>query len=111
MAATSSVNTLILNSVINLSIDNIDVISLTRASGEFFRKAYQNVTTISATERKYEFYLNETEGSDIITKLSLYGNGATTTLGSGTEMVYQIVNIDKTSNNKSLLIYWNVRVV
>jgi len=44
--------TLVLNSVIAQSIDNIDVISVENATGEFFRKAYLSKETISATERK-----------------------------------------------------------
>jgi glycine/serine hydroxymethyltransferase len=107
---TSAAENLILDSVIAESIDNIDVISISKSSGEFFRKAYQNKETISGTERKYTFYLTEVEANDTIIKLSLYGNGATTTLGTGTEMAYSSVNIVKT-NTQSLLISWNVKVV
>ena len=42
--------------------------------------------------------------------MSLYGNGATVTLGDGIEMASQVVVIPKT-NTQSLLIYWVVRVV
>lgn len=111
MTITAAANTLILNSTISVSIDDIAVIGVYRAAGEFFRKAYLSKDTISDTERKYTFYLTELEAQDILTKLALGGNGATVALGSGTEMCTQNVNIDKTGVSKSLLIYWNVKVV
>lgn len=110
MSVTAAAKQLILDAAMAASIDDIDVISLQNASGEFFRKAYQSKENISSTERKYTFYLTEDEGNDTIVGMSLYGEGATTTLGTGTEMVKQVVNIEKT-NTQSLLIYWNVRVV
>lgn len=110
MTVTAAANLLILDAAIAASIDDIDVISLQNSSGEFFRKAYQDVETISSTERRYTFYLTENEGNGTIVGMSLYGNGATTSLGTGTEMATQAVNIEKT-NTQSLLIYWNVRVV
>lgn len=109
MSVTAAANALILAAVIAESIDNIDVISLQKSSGEFFRKAYQSKETISATEIKYTFYLTESEGNDTIIGMSLYGNSATTALGSGTEMATQAVSITKTSS-QSLLIYWNLVV-
>lgn len=107
---TDAAKTLILNAVIQESIDNINVISVSTAGGEVLRKAYQNKEIVSSTERKYTFYLTENEGNVAINKLSLFGNGATTALGDGTEMASQNVNINKT-NTQSLLIYWNVKVV
>ena len=110
MSVTDAAKALILGSVIAESIDNIDAISLRTTSGELVRKAYQSKEIISATERKYTFYLTENEGNGDLIGVSLYGNGATTTIGSGTEMVTQVVNITKT-NTQSLLIYWTVKVV
>ena len=107
---TDAVKTLILNSVIDVSIDNIDVISLQNSSGEYFRKEYQSKDTISTRERKYTFYLTENEGNGDIVKLSLVGDDATVTLGTGIEMAEQDVTIEKT-DTRSLLIYWTVRVV
>lgn len=107
---TDAANGLILSSVIAATLDNIDVISVVGAGGEYFRKAYQSVDTISATERKYTFYLTEDEGNTTITELRLYGNGATTELDDGTEMTSQLVDIEKTSS-RSLLVYWNVKAV
>jgi hypothetical protein len=110
MTVTYEAEYLILVSAIRASIDNIDVMSVQDAGGEVFRKTYQSVDTVSATERKYTFYLTEDEGNTTITGLSLYGNGATTTLGTGTEMCSQAASLEKT-NTQSLLVYWNVRVV
>lgn len=110
MSITTAANNLILATTILKTIDNIDVISLEKSTGEFFRKAYQSRETISALERKYIFYLTEDEGNADLIGLSLYGNGATTTLGTGTEMTTQTADFTKT-NTQSLLIYWNVKVV
>ncbi len=110
MSVTAAANALILASVIDESIDNIKVISLRTVGGELVRKAYQSKDTISATERKYTFYLTESEGNGVLTGMRLCGNGATTTLGTGTDMATQVVNFTKT-NTQSLLIYWTVRVV
>lgn len=110
MSVTAAAVALILASVIAESIDNIDVVSLQNAGGEILRKAPQAVDVVSPTEKKYTFYFTEAEGNDTIVGISLYGNGATTTLGDGTEMAEQVVNIIKTATT-SLLIYWTVRVV
>jgi hypothetical protein len=110
MSVTSAAEALILASVIAESIDNIDVISVQDAGGEIIRLAPQSTDVISATKRKYTFYLTELEGNGSLVGMSLYGNGATTTLGSGTEMAKQVVNFTKT-NTQSLLIYWTVEVI
>ena len=110
MTVTYEAEYLILVSVIAASIDNIDVISVVDAGGECFRKAYQSVDSISATERKYTFYLTEDEGNTDITKLVLYGSEATTEPGSGFPLCEQPVDVEKT-NTQSLLIYWTVRAV
>jgi hypothetical protein len=110
LSTTPAAEALILTAAIAQSIDNIDVISLSTAGGELIRKAYQAKETVSATERKYTFYLTESEGNGTLTELALYGAGATTVLGTGTEMCTQPVGIVKT-NTQSLLIYWIVRVV
>ena len=110
MSVTAAAKALILQSIIEKSIDNIDVLSLSNSSGEIFRIVPQKKETISSKERKYTFYLTENEAVDTIVKMSLYGNGATVSLGTGTEMTAQAVNIVKT-NTQSLLIHWTVRVV
>ena len=110
VSVTDGARALILASAIATSIDNIDVFGVTIISGELIRIVPQDVTVISATERKYTFYLTETEGNGDLIGMSLYGNGATVTLGSGTEMASQVVAISKT-NTQSLLVHWNVRVI
>jgi len=110
MSVTNGARALIIASTIATSIDNIDVMSAKTISGELIRIVPQDVTVISATERKYTFYLTENEGNGDLVGLSLYGNGATVTLGNGTEMATQTLNITKT-NTQSLLIHWTVRVV
>lgn len=110
MAVTAAANALILTSVIAISIDNIDVISIKDAGGEVIRVVPQDTNVISATEKKYTFYLTESEAVTTITSFSLYGNGATVTLATGTEMCTQAASLEKT-NTQSLLIYWTVKVV
>ena len=101
---------MILASAIATSIDNIDVFGVKTISGELIRIVPQDVQVISSVERKYTFYLTETEGNGDLIGVSLYGNGATVTLGSGTEMASQVVSMTKT-NTQSLLIHWIVRVI
>ncbi len=107
---TPEANAMILQTVVEKTIDNIDVISVSNASGEIFRKQPQSVESISNSEKKFTFYLTEDEAIDTIVKFSLYGDGATTTLGTGLEMVTQAVNIVKT-NTQSLLIVWTLKVI
>ncbi|MBC2721844.1 hypothetical protein [Desulfosporosinus sp.] len=110
MSVTDAARALILASTIATSIDNVDALSVKTIAGELVRITPQNVVTISTTERKYEFYLTENEGNGDLVGMSLYGNGATITLGDGNELATQTVTITKT-NTQSLLIYWTVRVV
>lgn len=110
MSTTPAAEVLILESVVARSLDNIDVLSLLNPAGEFFRKEYQNKENVSAQERRYTFYLTETEGNGTVVGMSLYGEGATTQLGSGVEMCNQPANLTKTAT-QSLLINWTVRVV
>ena len=110
MSVTDGARALILASTIATSIDNIDAFGVSTISGELIRIVPQDVTVISETERKYTFYLTETEGNGDLVGMSLYGNGATVSLGDGTEMASQVVSIAKT-NTQSLLINWVVRVI
>lgn len=107
---TAGAKDLILTTVVAKTINNIQVLSVSNVSGEIFRKEPQSVETLSPTEKKYTFYLTETEAIDTIIKFSLWGNGASTTFGTGLEMTTQTVNITKT-NTQSLLIMWTVKVV
>ena len=107
---TNDAKILALNAVISVTMDSVSVISLQNASGEFFRKIPTDTEYITPQKKQFTFWLNEYEGNDeMIIGLSLYGNGATSALGSGTELVKQPVNIAK-SNVDSLTIVWNVEV-
>jgi len=110
MSVTDGARALIIASTIATSIDNIDVMSVKTIAGEIIRIVPQDVTVISAVERKYTFYLTENEGNGDLVALSLYGNGATVTLGNGIEMATQALSITKT-NTQSLLIHWTTKVV
>lgn len=103
-------NALILQTVVDNTINNINVLSVSNEAGEIFRKQPQSVESLSETEKKFTFYLTENEVIDTIKKFSLYGNGATITLGTGIEMATQAVNIVKT-NTQSLLLVWTVKVI
>jgi len=101
---------LALNSVIASTLDSISVISLSTESGEIFRKIPTELDVISTQKKQFTFWLNENEGNGDIIKLSLYGNGATDVLGSGTELAYQTVIIKK-DNTNSLTVVWTVEVI
>ena len=109
MSVTAAANVLTLNSVIALTMDSITVISIKTASGEIFRKVPTAVDVISPQKKQFTFWLSEAEGNGDIVGLSLYGNGATATLGTGTELVFQAVAITK-DNTNSLTVIWNVEV-
>ena len=107
---TNAANTLALNSVLTATLNTIAVITLKNVSGEFFRKIPTSTAVISSQKKQFTFWLSEAEGNGTIVDLSLYGNGATTILGSGTELVAQTVNIVK-DNTNSLTVVWTVEVV
>jgi hypothetical protein len=111
MAVTDAANALALAAVIDATLDSISVISVHDADGEFFRKTPTEAEEITATKKQFTFWLNENEGSGNIIKLSLYGNGATVTLGTGTELITQIVDITKVENKDSLTVIWTVEVI
>lgn len=109
MSVTAAANVLVLAATIAVSMDSITVISIKTASGEIFRKVPTAVEVVSTQKKQFTFWLNEAEGNGAIIGLSLYGNGATATLGTGTEMVSQVVTILK-DNTNSLTIIWEVEV-
>ena len=109
MSVTTAANVLALNSVIASTMNSITVISVKNAAGEFFRKVPTSVEVVTPQKKIFTFWLNENEGNGAITGVSLYGNGATAALGSGTEMVSQVVTINK-DNTNSLTVVWSVEV-
>jgi len=100
--ATSKALTLVLNGIVK----DITVISIENASGEYFRKVKTITEDETSTKRKYTFWLSEDEGNTIITAIGFWGNGATTTLGTGTKYVSEplATSIVK-DNTQSLTIY------
>ena len=109
MSVTAAANVLVLAATIAASMDSITVISVKTIAGEIFRKVPTTTDIITAQKKQFTFWLTEAEGNGAITGLSLYGNGATATLGTGTEMVSQAVTILK-DNTNSLTIIWEVEV-
>ena len=109
MSVTSSANALALSAVIASTMDSISVISVKNISGEFFRKIPTDIEVITSQKKQFTFFLTENEGNGSIIGLSLYGNGATATLGTGTEIVSQVVSIEKDDTN-SLTVVWTVEV-
>ena len=107
---TTAANTLALNSVIAAVLDTVSVISVKKASGEFFRKIPTATEIISASQKHYTFYLNENEANDTIIGFSLFGNGATITLGTGTEIATQVASIVK-DNSQSISVNWDVSIL
>lgn len=109
---TNEANVIALNSVIASTLDTLSVISLSDADGEYFRKVPTNIEVLSPRKKRFTFWLSENEGNGDITKISIYGDGATTELGSGTEMVAESFGnpVPKT-NLDSLTIEWTVEVV
>lgn len=110
MAITATGTALILSSVVASVLDTISVISVLNAGGEFFRKTPADTEVISPQEIHYTFYLNENEANDDIVGFSLFGNGATDDLGTGTEIVTQAEVLTK-NNTSSCTIDWSVSVV
>lgn len=106
---TIEAKSIILNSVISVSLDEVDIISLRDSDGEFFRKPVTDITEINTTKRAYFFYLTEGEGNGDIVEIGLHGNGATTTLNSGTCYATQVLLTTKDST-QSLTIDWSLEV-
>ena len=106
----SAANTLVLNTVIAETINKISIISLRNSGGEFFRKAVTDVVSVSSVKKSYTFYMNEAEGNGSIVEIGLHGNGATTTLNSGTCYATQTLTVVK-DNTQSLNIDWSVEIV
>ena len=111
MSVTSAANTLVLNAAIAASMNSVTVISLRTAAGEIFRKIPTSSDTSVPQKKVFTFWLDTFEGNGTLTSLSLYGNGATATLGTGTEMVSQALTIPIVKNNtNSLTVIWTVEV-
>lgn len=80
---TNDANALVLSSVVSVTLDEINIISLRNSSGEYFRKQVTDIDEINSAKRVYTFFLNENDGNGDIVEIGLHGNGATTELNSG----------------------------
>jgi len=109
MAIPAASLALALASVIASNLDGITVISVSNAGGEFFRKVITDIEIVTSASKILTFYLNENEANDDIVSVSLYGNGATVTLGTGTEIASQALVLTK-NNTNSLTIDWTVSI-
>jgi hypothetical protein len=107
---TSAANALVLQNVITTTLDNITHIALLNSGGEYFRKAYTDLTVITSAKYQFTFYITESEANDTILSIELNGNGATNTLNSGTGFATQTLQLIKTSN-QSLTIIWTLEVI
>lgn len=110
MSVTAAADALVLAAAIAASMDSVTVISIQDAGGEIFRKIPTTTDILSATKKRYTFWLTEAEGNGTIVGVSLYGNGATVTLSTGTELTEQAVSIVK-DNTNSLTVVWAVEVI
>lgn len=112
MAITAEANTLMLSAAITASLDSITVVALINSMGEYLRKDYESVSKLTVSKYQYVFYFSELEGNDTIVGVQLSGDGATTTLFSGTNFAYQglATSIVKTFT-QSLTIVWTVELV
>jgi hypothetical protein len=107
---TNAANALALSSVLAVTLDEIDILSLRNVSGEYYRMTVTNVTQITSTKYEYTFYMSESVGNGSIVEVALHGNGATVTLNSGTTYATQALTLTK-NNTQSLTIIWTVEVV
>ena len=109
MSVTAATNVLVLAATIAASMDSITVISVQTIAGEIFRMPITETEVVTAQKKRFTFFINENDGNGSIIGLSLYGDGATATLGTGTEMATQVVTIEK-DNTNSLTVVWVVEV-
>ena len=106
---TNDANALVLQSVIDVTLDQINIISLSNDSGEFFRKTLTDFIDVNASKKVFTFFMSESEGNGTIVSVGLHGNGATTALNSGTKYATQDFSLIK-DNTQSLTIDWTVEV-
>jgi hypothetical protein len=106
---TNDANALVLQSVINVTLSQINILSLSNSSGEFFRKQLTDFIDVNAAKKVFTFFISENEGNGNIVSVGLHGNGATTALNSGTKYASQPLALTK-NNTQSLTIDWTVEV-
>ena len=106
---TNDANALVLQSVLSVTLGQIDIISLSSSSGEFFRKTLTDFINVNTSKKVFTFFLTETEGNGNIVSVGLHGNGASITLNTGTKYASQDFVLVK-DNTQSLTIDWTVEV-
>jgi len=106
---TSAANALVLNSIVAITLAEIDFISLRNVSGEYFRKTVTDIVEINSTKRVYTFFLSEDDGNGDIVEIGLHGNGATVELESGVCYATQALVVSK-NDTQSLTVSWTVEV-
>lgn len=88
---------------------NLEVIALHNSGGEFFRKTISD-QFIDGDTLICDMFLDETEANDLITKINLFGWGATITPLSGTQFSDDSVSFSKT-NAETMTISAEIQVV
>ena len=99
---TSAANAIVLQAVIDVTLDVIDSIALYDGETEIFSKTATDITELSSTKKQYTFFISEAEGNGDITQVKLLAGA----------VIYstQPLVITK-NNNQSLNIEWIVEVV
>ena len=106
---TNDANALVLQSVLSVTLGQIDIISLSSSSGEFFRKTLTDFINVNTSKRVYTFFLSEDDGNGDIVEIGLHGNGATVELESGVCYATQALVVSK-NDTQSLTVSWTVEV-
>lgn len=106
---TNDANALVLNSVIAVTLDKIEILSLRDVNGEYYRMSATSITQINSKKYEYTFYLSESLGNGDIVEVALHGNGATVSFNTGTTYATQALVLTK-NNTQSLTITWTVEV-
>lgn len=99
---TSAANTLVLDTVIAATLNEIDTIGLNSSSGEYFTKIVTDIVVINSTKKTYSFFISESEGNGTIESISLKGNGIT--------FATQPLSLIK-SAFESLTINWTIELI
>ncbi len=84
------------------AVGNIGITQVTSAdtsvAGEYFR-AVPSTASVSGTQQDISVFAGTTQANGSITNAGLFGNGATSTLGSGTLMTHSLFQYTKTNSN------------
>ena len=70
----------------------------TSVAGEYFRAA-PSASNVSGVQLDLSTLAGTSQANGVITNVGLFGNGATSTIGSGTMTTHSLFNYNKTSSN------------